>query len=165
MLFRSINKPINPASKVISLLPRSRLHHNTRHLSLPTMQSTTNSTPSTTSNTIHSTSSSGGGVTHDERKKRFWGWGWQDVEIDSATADRYTLALQTITNTADDPRCENIAPIPSLESLSLRDPNFVLPPRFATFCSYVARASRCSYGSSHCRDSHARSIDDSLYLS
>lgn len=78
-------------------------------------------------------------------KRKYWGWGNQNVIIDPKTIAQYKAGLKALFQIKE---FENIEPIP-IEQLVLRSPRFSLPKKFHSYCtSNVADRAAHSYGKS-----------------
>src|SRR5262245_20674928 len=66
-----------------------------------------------------------------ERRRKFWGWGWEDEGPTAEQQDRVAQAL-TARFGMDQVRLE---PPPRLEDIGLRQPRLAPPPALAAICS------------------------------
>ncbi len=80
-----------------------------------------------------------------QRKRKFWGWGYEDQEPNAEEKGSLAELLKHRFNLGD----LEILPAPRLEELALRAPRIAVPPALETFCSTAAydRAAH-SYGKS-----------------
>ena len=82
----------------------------------------------------------------NSRKRKFWGWGYDDYQLDSNAVRQYKSLLQMTLGIEE----FSDIPIPTLEELDLREPRITLPESMLSYCSagVFDRASH-SYGKSY----------------
>ena len=65
------------------------------------------------------------------KKRKFWGWGYEDYQVNPKTLVQLKGILQMLVGIS---QFESINP-PELESISLRKARFHLPEKLTTFCA------------------------------
>jgi len=79
-------------------------------------------------------------------KRKFWGWGYSDYEVDAATIEQFKTMIKMSFGVKE---LRKIEP-PTLSDIELRAPRFDLPESFQNYCTSASidRASHC-YGKSY----------------